>query len=122
MAEAFVNLSNGGRELRIAGGKLKVCNARFTTCSASSSGRLFFIAPSEILLIAFKVAHPTSAGIIAFEVQGLTPDQVVRKLHEQRIIASVTPGFYEPNLARVAPSLLTTEPDVARTVRAIASL
>ena len=63
-----------------------------------------------------------SAGIIAFEVQGMTPNQVVRKLHEQRIIASVTPGFYEPNLARVAPSLLTTEPDVARTVRAIAAL
>ena len=63
-----------------------------------------------------------SAGIIAFEVAGLTPDQVVRKLHDQRIIASVTPGFYEPNLARVAPSLLTTELDVARTVRAIAAL
>ena len=63
-----------------------------------------------------------SAGIIAFEVAGITPDQVVRKLHDQRIIASVTPGFYEPNLARVAPSLLTTEPDVARTVRAIAAL
>ena len=63
-----------------------------------------------------------SAGIIAFEVAGLTPDQVVRKLHDQQIIASVTPGFYEPNLARVAPSLLTTEPDVARTVRAIAAL
>jgi isopenicillin-N epimerase len=63
-----------------------------------------------------------SAGIIAFEVAGLTPEQVVRKLHEQRIIASVTPGFYKPTLARVAPSLLTTEPDVARTVRAIAAL
>ena len=63
-----------------------------------------------------------SAGIIAFEVAGITPDQVVRKLHDQRIIASVTPGFYEPNLARVAPSLLTTELDVARTVRAIAAL
>ena len=63
-----------------------------------------------------------SAGIIAFEGAGITPDQVVRKLHDQRIIASVTPGFYEPNLARVAPSLLTTELDVARTVRAIAAL
>lgn len=63
-----------------------------------------------------------SAGIIAFEVAGLSPDQVVRQLHDQHIIASVTPGFYEPNLARVAPSLLTTEPDVYRTVRALAAL
>jgi len=63
-----------------------------------------------------------SAGIIAFEVAGHTPEQVVKRLHDQRIIASVVPGFYNPLLARVAPSLLTLEEDVARTVRAIAAL
>lgn len=63
-----------------------------------------------------------SAGIIAFEVAGLTPSEVVQRLHGQRIIASVTPGFYRPTLARVAPSLLTTETDVDRTVEAIAAL
>ncbi|MGI8704281.1 MAG: aminotransferase class V-fold PLP-dependent enzyme [Sphingomicrobium sp.] len=63
-----------------------------------------------------------SAGIIAFEVAGLSPGQVVDGLHRQGIIASATPGFYRPNLARVAPSLLTTEPDVQRTVQAIAAL
>ncbi|MEO7601668.1 MAG: aminotransferase class V-fold PLP-dependent enzyme [Sphingomicrobium sp.] len=63
-----------------------------------------------------------SAGIIAFEVAGLTPGQVVDKLHHEGIIASVTPGFYNPSLARVAPSMLTLEDDVDRTVRAIAAL
>ncbi|HEU5284959.1 MAG TPA: aminotransferase class V-fold PLP-dependent enzyme [Sphingomicrobium sp.] len=63
-----------------------------------------------------------SAGIIAFEVAGRTPAEVVQRLHRQGIIASVTPGFYRPALARVAPSLLTTEADVERTVRAIAAL
>lgn len=63
-----------------------------------------------------------SAGIIAFEVAGLTPTQVVAGLHSQGIIGSVTPRFYRPNLARIAPSLLTTEADVLRTVRAIGSL
>lgn len=63
-----------------------------------------------------------SAGIIAFEVEGYTPQQVVERLHQRQIIASVTPGFYKPNLARVAPSLVTTEEDVARTVQAIATL
>jgi selenocysteine lyase/cysteine desulfurase len=63
-----------------------------------------------------------SAGIIAFEVDGYTPDQVVKRLHDQQIIASVVPGFYSPLLARVAPSLLTVEEDVDRTLRAIASL
>ena len=63
-----------------------------------------------------------SAGIIAFEVAGLTPQQVAAGLHRKGIIASVTPGFYTPLLARVAPSLLTVEEDVDRTVRAIAEL
>ena len=63
-----------------------------------------------------------SAGIIAFEVAGRTPAEVVQRLHRQGIITSVTPGFYRPALARVAPSLLTTEADVERTVRAIAAL
>lgn len=63
-----------------------------------------------------------SAGIIAFEVEGMSPGQVVGGLHRKGIIASVTPGFYRPSLARVAPSLLTTEPDVHRTVQAIAAL
>ena len=63
-----------------------------------------------------------SAGIIAFEVARLSPEQVVHELHERGIIASVTPGFYNPLLARVAPSMLTIEEDVERTVRAIAAL
>ena len=63
-----------------------------------------------------------SAGIIAFEMTGLSPGRIVEGLIKQGIIASVTPGFYRPSLARVAPSLLTTEADVMRTVRAIAAL
>lgn len=68
------------------------------------------------------ISPDLSAGIIAFEVAGMTPAKVVEGLHQARIIASVTPGFYEPNLARIAPSLLTTEQDVDRTLRAIAAL
>ena len=63
-----------------------------------------------------------SAGIITFEVAGHTPQQVVQRLHDKQIIASVVPNFYSPLLARVAPSLLTVEEDVARTVQAIAAL
>jgi selenocysteine lyase/cysteine desulfurase len=63
-----------------------------------------------------------SAGIIAFEVAGYTPKQVVEQLHRKQIIASVVPDFYSPLLARVAPSLLTLENDVDRTVQAIAAL
>lgn len=63
-----------------------------------------------------------SAGIICFEVAGLSPAEVVHGLHERRIVASVTPGFYQPAHARVAPGLLTSERDVEATVEAIAAL
>ncbi|MBA3511697.1 aminotransferase class V-fold PLP-dependent enzyme [Sphingomonas sp.] len=63
-----------------------------------------------------------SAGIITFEVDGYTPRQVVQRLHDKHIIASVIPGFYKPLLARIAPSLLTLEEDVGLTMRAIAAL
>lgn len=54
--------------------------------------------------------------------EGYSPEQVVKRLHDRQVIASVVPGFYNPLLARVAPSLLTVEEDVERTVRAIAAL
>jgi selenocysteine lyase/cysteine desulfurase len=73
-----------------------------------------------------KVATPQSddlsAGIICFDVDGLTPRQVERRLREKDIVASVTPSFYTPPHARVAPSLLTVEQDLEATLRAIRSL
>ena len=68
------------------------------------------------------ISPALSAGIIAFEVDGVTPARVVEQLHDRGIIASVTPGFYRPSLARIAPSLLTDEDDVRRTMRALATL
>ncbi len=63
-----------------------------------------------------------SAGIICFEVDGMAPGDVVQRLRSRGVVASVTPGFYVPAFARVAPGLLTNEADVDRTVRAIAEL
>ncbi len=67
-------------------------------------------------------AEDLSAGIIAFDVAGWDPYEGVDKLHEAGVIASVVPGFYRPLHMRVAPSLMTDEADVERTVRAIAAL
>jgi selenocysteine lyase/cysteine desulfurase len=73
-----------------------------------------------------KVSTPMSddlsAGIICFDVDGLSPEEVVARLREKSIVASITPPFYKPLHARVAPSLLTSEQDVENTVRAIAEL
>jgi isopenicillin-N epimerase len=66
------------------------------------------------------VADAASAGIITFEVAGMKPDDVVKRLHEKRIIASTTP--YVTSYARLAPGLINTPADVDVSLREIAAL
>jgi selenocysteine lyase/cysteine desulfurase len=61
-----------------------------------------------------------SAGIICFEVAGRGPDEVVARLHERGIVASSSP--YPVSYARLAPSLINDEDEVARAVTAVAAL
>ena len=63
------------------------------------------------------VSGDLSAGLVAFEVDGLKPDVVVARLLEQRIIASTSP--YAVSYARLAPSLVNTPEEVERAVRAV---
>ncbi len=55
-----------------------------------------------------------SAGIICFEMDGLDPEEVVNRLHEKHIVASVTP--YRTRYIRIAPSILNTEEEIDRTM------
>jgi len=61
-----------------------------------------------------------SAGINCFEVEGMTPPQVVHALIEKKIIASDSP--YRVSYARLAPSLLNDEAEVDAAVAAVAAL
>ncbi len=61
-----------------------------------------------------------SAGIICFEVNGLSPLEVVARLHERGIIASKSP--YRTSYVRIAPSLINNEEEVERTLREIRAL
>ncbi len=61
-----------------------------------------------------------SAGIITFDVAGMTPEQVVERLHAKRIVASTTP--YATSYARLAPSLLNTPDEVDAALRAVREL
>jgi isopenicillin-N epimerase len=65
-------------------------------------------------------ANELSAGIVCFEIQGLSPGEVVARLHERGIIASVTP--YATRYARLAPSLLTSPEEINKTLREIGNL
>lgn len=60
------------------------------------------------------------AGIVCFEVAGLTPHEAVAKLREKKILASVTP--YEVKYARLSAGLINDEADVETSLRAVRDL
>ncbi len=60
-----------------------------------------------------------SAGIICFEVDGISPEAVALGLQKRKVIASVTPRGYEMHTARLSPSLLTSPADVETSLRAL---
>jgi len=66
------------------------------------------------------VSAELSSGINCFEVEGLTPEQVVEKLHEERIVASTSP--YRVSYARLTPCIVNTEEEVDTCLRAIERL
>ena len=61
-----------------------------------------------------------SSGLVAFEVAGRTPEDVVQRLAAKRIIASTSP--YRPSYVRLAGSLLNTPEEVDTAVRAVNEL
>jgi selenocysteine lyase/cysteine desulfurase len=61
-----------------------------------------------------------SAGIICFEIAGMTPGAAVRKLLEKKVIASTSP--YKVSYARLAPSLVNDEEQVEHALRAVRAL
>lgn len=63
------------------------------------------------------VSPGLSAGLVAFEVEGVAPADVVRQLLARGIVASASP--YAVTYARLAPSLVNTGEEVERAVRAV---
>ena len=61
-----------------------------------------------------------SAGLVAFEVAGIKPGDVVKRLLAKRIVASTSP--YAITYARLAPSLVNTPEQVEAAVRAVCEI
>jgi isopenicillin-N epimerase len=61
-----------------------------------------------------------SAGMVCFDVKGIKPEEVVKRLLAQRIVASTTP--YRVSYARVACSIVNTPQEVESVLRAIRGL
>jgi selenocysteine lyase/cysteine desulfurase len=60
------------------------------------------------------------SGITAFEVDGLSPDEVFKRLRTQRVIASTSP--YRPTYARLSFGIANSEADVDRAIAAVRGL
>jgi selenocysteine lyase/cysteine desulfurase len=58
-----------------------------------------------------------SAGIVCFEIAGVSPEEAVKRLLEKKIVASTSP--YKPTYARLAPSLVNTPEEVDAALRAV---
>jgi selenocysteine lyase/cysteine desulfurase len=65
-------------------------------------------------------ADALSAGLVCFDVAGLSPDAVVAKLAQKRIIASQTP--YDTSYARLTPGLLNSPQEIDVALRAVREL
>ncbi len=61
-----------------------------------------------------------SSGLVAFEIDGVKSGDVVKKLHENKVIASQAP--YREGYVRLAPSLVNTPAELETTLRHIRSL
>ncbi|MBA2483326.1 MAG: aminotransferase class V-fold PLP-dependent enzyme [Nitrosomonas sp.] len=61
--------------------------------------------------------HHLSAGIICFDIEGMRPDDIKRRLLEHNIIITKTP--YRPSYARLAPSILSSPEEIDRVLREI---
>jgi selenocysteine lyase/cysteine desulfurase len=61
-----------------------------------------------------------SAGINCFEVRGIAPEEVVRRLLDRRIVASNSP--YKVTYARLSAGIMNTPEEIDRALQAVAAL
>ncbi len=66
------------------------------------------------------MSEDLSAGIVCFEITGLTPQQVVAMLRQRGIVGSVTP--YATQYARLAPGLVNSVDEIDKTLAVLHEL
>jgi isopenicillin-N epimerase len=97
-------------------GKAQVAARIHALCRQCKEG----LARMDHVTLHTPLAENLSSGIVCFDVDGLTPLQVVERLLERRIVANVTP--YTPPHARLTPSIINTPAEIETTLAAIYDL
>lgn len=92
---------------------------------AGRIGELNHIFRTELAKVPDVVVHTPqdpalAAGIVAFEVAGLAPEEVVARLHRRRIHATTSP--YAVPFVRVAAGIMNSHAEVEATLAAIRAM
>jgi selenocysteine lyase/cysteine desulfurase len=66
------------------------------------------------------MAAEYSSGLVCFDVAGVKPDEVVKRMHDKGIVMSSTP--YRESYSRFAPSLLNNEAEIDQALAEIRAM
>jgi isopenicillin-N epimerase len=78
------------------------------------------LAKVEHVKLHTPLSDALSAGLVCFEVKGMPADEVVKRLHARKIIASVTP--YATAYARLSPGILNSPEEMDAVLREVRAL
>jgi len=78
------------------------------------------LAAMKYVTLHTPVADEISAGMTCFDVAGLPPKEVVKRLHAKHIVATTTP--YVTSYARFAPGILNSPEDVEAALREVRAM
>ncbi|MFB2880177.1 aminotransferase class V-fold PLP-dependent enzyme [Floridanema aerugineum] len=78
------------------------------------------LAKMSHVILYTPISQNLSAGIVCFDIDGMTPAQVVEQLQQRNIIATKTP--YSPSHARLTPGIYNTPEQMEQVLKAISEL
>ncbi|OKH33455.1 aminotransferase V [[Phormidium ambiguum] IAM M-71] len=78
------------------------------------------LAKMSHVILYTPISQNLSAGIVCFDINGMTPGQVVEQLRQRNIIATKTP--YSPSHARLTPGIYNTPEQMEQVLRAVSEL
>lgn len=78
------------------------------------------LAKMSHVILYTPISQNLSAGIVCFDINGMTPAQVVEQLRQRNIIATKTPYF--PSHARLTPGIYNTSEQMEQVLRAVSEL
>jgi len=78
------------------------------------------LAKMSHVILYTPMSQNLSAGIVCFDINGMTPTQVVEQLRQRKIIATKTP--YSPSHARLTPGIYNTPEQMEQVLMAVSEL